>query len=147
MAAQVSGSDSFASNLKAGSYHFGDGGSEDVSPSYHVALGSDNSWYLFTEKWIKMVYKIGFPNIALAQGDALPSEIMTTLLDKGDMQWQKLSESEFGGLWCMEGSLETWSWSLNVPVLSSFSEDDEVTMKIYGSNTKRILLYSIIMFN
>ncbi|KAI5679129.1 hypothetical protein M9H77_10079 [Catharanthus roseus] len=121
----VSGSDSFASNLKAGSYHFGDGGSEDVSPSYHVALGSDNSWYLFTEKWIKMVYKIGFPNIALAQGDALPSEIMTTLLDKGDMQWQKLSESEFGGLWCMEGSLETWSWSLNVPVLSSFSEDDE----------------------
>lgn len=26
----------------------------------------------------------------------------------------------------MEGSLETWSWSLNVPVLSSLSKDDEV---------------------
>lgn len=94
-----------------------------------MSLGSDNSWYLFTEKWIKTVYKTGFPNIALAEGDALPSEIMTMLLDKGDMQWEKLSESELGGLWCTEGSLETWSWSLNVPVLSSFSEDDEVTMK------------------
>lgn len=95
-----------------------------------MALGSDNSWYLFTEKWIKTVYKTGFPNNALAEGDALPNEIMTMLLDKGDMQWEKLSESELGGLWCMEGSLETWSWSLNVPVLSSFSEDDEVTKKV-----------------
>ncbi|KAL3824204.1 hypothetical protein ACJIZ3_020233 [Penstemon smallii] len=97
-----------------------------VEPSYHVALGSDNSWYLFTEKWIKTVYKTGFPNIALALGDALPREIMTTLLDREDMQWQKVAESELGGLWCMEGSLETWSWSLNVPVLGSLSSDDEV---------------------
>lgn len=51
---------------------------------------------------------------------------MSSLLDKGDMQWQKVADSEFGGLWCMEGSLETWSWSLNVPVLSSLSDDDEV---------------------
>ncbi|KAK4429909.1 DExH-box ATP-dependent RNA helicase DExH15 chloroplastic [Sesamum alatum] len=59
-----------------------------VEPSFHVALGSDNSWK--------------------------------------NMQWQKVSESELGGLWSMEGSLETWSWSLNVPVLSSLSKDDEV---------------------
>lgn len=94
-----------------------------------MALGSDNSWYLFTEKWIKTVYKTGFPNIALAEGDTLPNEIMTMLLDKEDMQWEKLSESEFGGLWCMEGSLETWSWSLNVPVLSSFSENEVTESK------------------
>ncbi|KAK6160113.1 hypothetical protein DH2020_003494 [Rehmannia glutinosa] len=97
-----------------------------VEPSYHVALGSDNSWYLFTEKWIRTIYKTGFPNVALALGDAVPREIMTVLLDKGEMQWQKIAESALGGLWCMEGSLETWSWSLNVPVLSSLSEDDEV---------------------
>ncbi|KAK6139263.1 hypothetical protein DH2020_026987 [Rehmannia glutinosa] len=97
-----------------------------VEPSYHVALGSDNSWYLFTEKWIRTIYKTGFPNVALALGDAVPREIMTSLLDKGEMQWQKIAESALGGLWCMEGSLETWSWSLNVPVLSSLSEDDEV---------------------
>ncbi|CAI9092802.1 OLC1v1028135C1 [Oldenlandia corymbosa var. corymbosa] len=106
-----------------------DGGSEfesNLSPSYHVALGSDNSWYLFTEKWIRTVYKTGFPNTPLSQGDDSPREIMSKLLDNGDMQWQKVVESELGGLWTMEGSLETWSWSLNVPVMSSLSEDDEV---------------------
>lgn len=93
--------------------------------SYHVALGSDNSWYLFTEKWIKTVYRTGLPNVALNRGDAMPREIMMTLLDKNGVQWEKLSESDFGGLWCQEGSLETWSWSLNVPVLNSLSDKDE----------------------
>lgn len=95
-------------------------------PSYHVALGSDNSWYLFTEKWVTTVYRTGFPNVALAQGDALPREIMRVLLDKAEIKWEELANSELGGLWCNEGSLEAWSWSLNVPVLSSLSEDDEV---------------------
>ncbi|XVF84866.1 hypothetical protein PTKIN_Ptkin17bG0073600 [Pterospermum kingtungense] len=98
---------------------------QDVEPTYHVALGSDNSWYLFTEKWIKTVYRSGFPNVALTHGEALPREIMRSHLDKGEMQWEKLADSELGGLWYMEGSLETWSWSLNVPVLSSLSESDE----------------------
>ncbi|KAL0421251.1 UNVERIFIED_CONTAM: DExH-box ATP-dependent RNA helicase DExH15 chloroplastic [Sesamum latifolium] len=120
----VHGSDSFALNDDIFSSDTKSG--HAVEPSYHVALGSDNSWYLFTEKWIKTVYKTGFPNVALAPGDALPREIMTILLDKEDMQWQKVAESELGGLWSMEGSLETWSWSLNVPVLSSLSKDDEV---------------------
>ncbi|XWS34892.1 hypothetical protein CRYUN_Cryun21dG0076000 [Craigia yunnanensis] len=99
---------------------------QDAEPTYYVALGSDNSWYLFTEKWIKTVYRSGFPDVALTQGEALPREIMRTLLDKEEMQWEKLADSELGGLWNMEGSLETWSWSLNVPVLSSLSESDEV---------------------
>ncbi|KAH0459665.1 hypothetical protein IEQ34_012479 [Dendrobium chrysotoxum] len=95
-------------------------------PAYYVALGSDNSWYLFTEKWIKMIYKIGLPNVSLAYGEALPREILRGLLTKEELTWEKLVESEFGSLWSTEGSLETWSWSLNVPVLSSLSEDDEV---------------------
>ncbi|KAL3501264.1 hypothetical protein ACH5RR_035713 [Cinchona calisaya] len=123
----VSGSDSFAINVDGETYSLGDTGREqEVAPSYHVALGSDNSWYLFTEKCIRTLYRTGFPNIPLAHGDALPREIISKLLDEGDMQWQKLVESELGGLWCMEGSLETWSWSLNVPVSSSLSADDEV---------------------
>ncbi|XP_031124715.1 DExH-box ATP-dependent RNA helicase DExH15 chloroplastic [Ipomoea triloba] len=120
-------SDLFAINMEVESNENGGIEGEDNSkPCYHVALGSDNSWYLFTEKWIRTLYRTGFPNVALAHGDALPREIMTELVEKGDMQWQKLAESGFGGLWCMEGSLETWSWSLNVPVLSTLSEDDEV---------------------
>lgn len=102
---------------------------DDLGPSYNVALGSDNSWYLFTEKWIKTVYETGFPDVPLVQGDARPREIMSDLLDKEDMKWDKLAHSEHGGLWVMEGSLETWSWSLNVPVLSSFSENDELLPK------------------
>ncbi|XP_051146042.1 DExH-box ATP-dependent RNA helicase DExH15 chloroplastic [Andrographis paniculata] len=120
----VQESDSFAINKEKFS---SDAKSEDdIEPSYHVALGSDNSWYLFTEKWIKAVYKTGFPNVPLALGDALPREIMTSFLDKEEMQWLKVADSELGALWSMEGSLETWSWSLNVPVLSSLSEDDEI---------------------
>ncbi|KAK2994386.1 hypothetical protein RJ640_029501 [Escallonia rubra] len=121
----VHNSDSFALNVE-GLYSADTGRQENIQPSYHVALGSDNTWYIFTERWIKTVYKTGFPNIALAQGDALPREIMTMLLEKEEMEWQKLVGSELGGMWSAEGSLGTWSWSLNVPVLSSLSEEDEV---------------------
>ncbi|KAJ6771270.1 hypothetical protein OIU74_017663 [Salix koriyanagi] len=76
---------------------------KDVGPSYHVALGSDNSWYLFTEKWIKTVYRTGLPNVALALGDDLPHEVMWMLIDREEKQWEKLAESELGGLWFMEG--------------------------------------------
>lgn len=118
----------------------------DAEPSHYVALGSDNSWYLFTEKWVKTVYRTGFPNVALAQGDDLPREIMRMHLDKEDIQWEKLADSEFGGLWCIEGSLETWSWSLNVPVLSSFSEDDEViyTLALYCAQLFKLCLYMLL---
>ncbi|XP_059316636.1 DExH-box ATP-dependent RNA helicase DExH15 chloroplastic [Lycium ferocissimum] len=122
----VCDNDAFTLKTVAENFELGDSGREDVKPSYHVALGSDNSWYLFTEKWIRTVYRTGFPNAALTLDDALPREIMAELLDKAEMQWQKLAVSELGGLWSMEGSLETWSWSLNVPVLSSLSEEDEV---------------------
>ncbi|XP_023643703.1 DExH-box ATP-dependent RNA helicase DExH15 chloroplastic [Capsella rubella] len=118
--------ESFALNVIEDELVENEPGKPIVNPSYYVALGSDNSWYLFTEKWIRTVYRTGFPNIALALGDALPREIMKTLLDKADMQWDKLAESELGSLWRLEGSLETWSWSLNVPVLSSLSEEEEV---------------------
>ncbi|XP_035540380.1 DExH-box ATP-dependent RNA helicase DExH15 chloroplastic [Juglans regia] len=116
-ALNVVGTESSVNDLEMG---------RDVEPSYYVALGSDNSWYLFTEKWIKTMYRAGLPNVALAQGDALPREIMTMLLDKEEMKWEKLTASELGCLWCMEASLETWSWSLNVPVLNSLSESDEL---------------------
>ncbi|CAK8536907.1 unnamed protein product [Lathyrus sativus] len=102
---------------------------EDPVPSYHVALGSDNSWYLFTDRWIKTVYETGLPDVPLVEGDTRPREIMSDLLDKQDMKWDNLANSEHGGLWFTEGSLETWSWSLNVPVLSSFSENDELLLK------------------
>ncbi|KAK7848101.1 dexh-box atp-dependent rna helicase dexh15 chloroplastic [Quercus suber] len=123
----VSADDSFALNVVKTDSNVNDCQVNlDVEPSYYVALGSDNTWYVFTEKWIKTIYRTGFPNVALAQGDALPREIMRMLLDKEEMKWEKLTGSELGCLWRMEGSLETWSWSLNVPVLSSLSESDEL---------------------
>ncbi|BAT99359.1 DExH-box ATP-dependent RNA helicase DExH15 chloroplastic [Vigna angularis] len=126
----ISSVDSFALNLAEAEPSVADSAlNKDIKPSYHVALGSDNTWYLFTEKWIKTVYGTGFPNVPLGQGDARPREIMSTLLDNGDMNWDKLSQSEHGGLWFMEGSLDTWSWSLNVPVLSSLAENDELLLK------------------
>ncbi|KAG5522334.1 hypothetical protein RHGRI_034500 [Rhododendron griersonianum] len=123
----VYANDSFALNVVGPEFYCANTEKrQKIELSYHVALGSDNSWYLFTEKWVKMVYKTGFPNVALAHGDPLPRETMRMLLDKEEMQWQKLVNSELGDLWCMDGSLDTWSWSLNVPVVNSLSEDDEV---------------------
>ncbi|XP_078430901.1 DEAD/DEAH box helicase isoform X2 [Wolffia australiana] len=100
-------------------------GVTDASPGY-VALGSDNTWYLFSEKWIKTLHKTGFPNVAVSEGGVLPLDSLRGLFVKEPMQWEKLAKSEFGPLLSMVGSLETWSWSLNVPVLSSLSEDDEI---------------------
>ncbi|KAG0482508.1 hypothetical protein HPP92_010592 [Vanilla planifolia] len=94
--------------------------------AYHIALGSDNSWYLFTEKWVKMMYRTGLPNVALAEGNPLPREILRGFLMEEELQWEEIVVSELGSLWRTEGSLETWSWSLNVPVVRSLSEDDEV---------------------
>ncbi|KAL6911461.1 hypothetical protein ACP4OV_000266 [Aristida adscensionis] len=96
------------------------------NPSYYIALSSDNSWYLFTEKWIKTVYKTGLPAVASVEGGPLPKETLKQLLLREEMIWDKLARSEYGSLLSMDGSLDTWSWSLNVPVLNSLSEDDEV---------------------
>ncbi|KAF2325389.1 hypothetical protein GH714_027363 [Hevea brasiliensis] len=72
----VSVTDSFEINaVKAGTNSSDAESLADIEPSYYVALGSDNSWYLFTEKWVKTIYRTGFPNIALAEGDALPHEV------------------------------------------------------------------------
>ncbi|XP_042399064.1 DExH-box ATP-dependent RNA helicase DExH15 chloroplastic-like [Zingiber officinale] len=98
---------------------------EDGKLAYYLALSSDNTWYLFTEKWIKSIYRTGFPNISSGNGD-LPRDSLMKLLMVEDFQWEKVVDSEFGSLLSMGGSLETWSWSLNVPVLSSLPEDAEV---------------------
>ncbi|RLM78407.1 DEAD-box ATP-dependent RNA helicase ISE2, chloroplastic [Panicum miliaceum] len=106
--------------------HKVDSGEQLYCPSYYVALSSDNSWYLFTEKWIKTVYKSGLPAVPSIEGGTLPRETLKQLLLREEMMWDKLAKSEYGSLLSMDGSLDTWSWSLNVPVLNSLSEDDEV---------------------
>ncbi|PUZ77512.1 hypothetical protein GQ55_1G377800 [Panicum hallii var. hallii] len=106
--------------------HKVDSGEQLYCPSYYVALSSDNSWYLFTEKWIKTVYKTGLPAVPSIEGGTLPRETLKQLLLREEMMWDKLAKSEYGSLLSMDGSLDTWSWSLNVPVLNSLSEDDEV---------------------
>ncbi|KAK3159048.1 hypothetical protein QOZ80_2AG0145010 [Eleusine coracana subsp. coracana] len=103
-----------------------DSGEQNYYPSYYVALSSDNSWYLFTEKWIKTVYKTGLPAVPSVEGGPLPRETLKQLLLREEMMWDKVAKSEYGSLLSMDGSLDTWSWSLNVPVLNSLSEDDEV---------------------
>ncbi|KAJ6911567.1 hypothetical protein NC652_022000 [Populus alba x Populus x berolinensis] len=50
------------------------------------------------------------PNVTVAVGVDLPREVMQVLLDREEKRWEKLFDSELGGLWCVEGSLETLSW-------------------------------------
>ena len=105
-----------------------DSGEQLYCPSYYVALSSDNSWCLFTEKWIKTVYKTGLPAVASVEGGTLPRETLKQLLLREELMWDKVAKSEYGSLLSMDGSLDTWSWSLNVPVLNSLSENDEVRL-------------------
>lgn len=113
-------------SLGSGKHKVG-GGEQHYCPSNYVALSSDNSWYLFTEKWIKTVYKTGLPDVPSVEGGTLPRETLKQLLLREEMMWDKLANSEYGSLLSTDGSLDTWSWSLNVPVLNSLSEDDEVS--------------------
>lgn len=116
----------------------GSEGQQGVHPSYYVALGSDNSWYLFTEKWVKAVYKSGLPDVLLLPGDPPASVIIRKKLEEVNTDWQKLAKSQLGDLWCTEGSIDTWSWSLNVPLLSSLSEEDEIQMSQAYLESQRI---------
>eukprot|EP01018_Ginkgo_biloba_P002355 Gb_35993 [translate_table: standard] len=97
-----------------------------VQPSYYVALGSDNLWYLFTEKWVKTIYKSGLPDVPLIEGDPPARTIIREKLEESNVSWERLAKSESGGLWYAEGLIDTWSWSLNVPLLSSLSDEDEM---------------------
>ncbi|KAL9275317.1 DExH-box ATP-dependent RNA helicase DExH15 chloroplastic-like protein, partial [Drosera capensis] len=101
--------------------------SSNFRPAYHVALGSDSTWYLFTEKWIKTVYKTGLPNVALNEADSLPGEVLKMVLLDEELNWRKLANSELGDIWQFEASLRMWSWSLNIPILSSLSVEDEAS--------------------
>lgn len=127
----------------------GSEGQRGVHPSYYVALGSDNSWYLFTEKWVKAVYKSGLPDVLLIPGDPPASVIIRKKLEEVNTAWKKLAKSRLGDLWCTEGSIDTWSWSLNVPLLSSLSEEDEIQMseayiesqRIYREHKKAVSIF------
>jgi hypothetical protein len=90
-----------------------------------------------------MLYKTGLSGASPDEGGPLPRETLRQLLLKEEMPWDKLADSQFGPLFCMEGSLDTWSWSLNVPVLNSLSEDHEVPLWNYCGYLLIIHLISI----
>lgn len=99
---------------------------QDIVVSYYVALGSDNTWYLFTERWIKAVYKSGLPNVPLTPGDPPSREILKKKLEEVNTAWEKVAKSKYGDVWRAEGAIDTWSWSLNVPLLHNLSSEDEI---------------------
>ncbi|XP_057829348.2 DExH-box ATP-dependent RNA helicase DExH15 chloroplastic [Cryptomeria japonica] len=101
---------------------------QDLVVSYYVALGSDNTWYLFTEKWIKAIYKSGLPDVPLVPGDPPSREILKKKLEEVNTAWEKVGKSQYGDLWRAEGAIDTWSWSLNVPLLHNLSAEDEIIM-------------------
>ncbi|KAH9300742.1 hypothetical protein KI387_012325, partial [Taxus chinensis] len=101
---------------------------QEVLPSYYVALGSDNSWYLFTEKWVKAIFKSGLPDVPLIPGDPPPREILMKRLEEVIAAWKNIGKSQYGDLWCAQGEIDTWSWSLSVPLLHDLPDGDEITM-------------------
>ena len=79
-------------------------------------------------KMDKNCLQTGLPAVASVEGGTLPRETLKQLLLREELMWDKVAKSEYGSLLSMDGSLDTWSWSLNVPVLNSLSEDDEVRL-------------------
>lgn len=101
-----------------------DDGDSDVR--HYVALGSDNSWYMFTARSVKSVHT----NVANFGEPGKPvEELLKEKLQGGTQKWENLGRSGKGPLscvWAADSSIDTWAWGCQVPVLSELSSAQEV---------------------
>ena len=103
---------------------------EDESDSdvrHYVALGSDNSWYMFTARSVKNVHT----NLANFGEPGRPvEELLKEKLQLGIRKWENLGRSGSGPLscvWSADSTIDTWAWGCQVPVLSQLSSANEVS--------------------
>ncbi|KAG0579357.1 hypothetical protein M758_4G093800 [Ceratodon purpureus] len=116
-----------------------DEGDSDVR--HYVALGSDNSWYMFTAKSVKSVHK-NLANFGTsAPGEKPVEELLKEKLQVGIRKWENLGRSGSGTLscvWSADSSIDTWAWGCQVPVLSELSSAHEVSIDLVKA--ERVLL-------
>jgi hypothetical protein len=110
-----------------------DDGDSDVR--HYVALGSDNSWYMFTPRSVKSVH-INLANFG--ESDRPVEEMLKEKLQSGIRKWENLGRSGSGPLscvWSADSSIDTWAWGCQVPVLSQLSNAHEVlNLSLFNSS-------------
>lgn len=98
----------------------------DSNVRHYVALGSDNSWYMFTASSAKSVHT----NLANFGEPGKPvEELLKEKLHEGTQKWENLGRSGSGPLscvWSADSSIDTWAWGCQVPLLSGLSSAHEV---------------------
>lgn len=101
----------------------------DYDVRHYVALGSDNSWYMFTAKSVKSVHTNLANFGASAPSEKPVEELLKEKLQVGIREWENLGRSGSGPLscvWSADSSIDTWAWGCQVPVLSELSNAHEV---------------------
>jgi hypothetical protein len=124
-----------------------DEGDNDVR--HYVALGSDNSWYMFTAKSVKSVHKNLADFGASATGEKPVEELLKEKLQVDIRKWENLGRSGSGPLscvWSADSSIDTWAWGCQVPVLSELSTAYEVC-NLTLLSVKQDMLNDILKFN
>ncbi|KAG0629390.1 hypothetical protein M758_1G100000 [Ceratodon purpureus] len=105
-----------------------DDGDSDVR--HYVALGSDNSWYMFTARSVKSVHT----NLAHFGEPGRPvEELLKEKLQLGIRKWENLGHSGSGPLsciWSADSSIDTWAWGCQVPVLSQLTSAHKVSLDL-----------------
>ena len=82
-----------------------------------LGLGSDNFWYAFSATAVHNI----FQSVISDAFKESVRDILTHKLPNQTERWEMVGKSGKGYIthvWSLNGSLDTWSWSMNVPTES-----------------------------
>ena len=102
-------------SLKLSTFSSDDGKQLNEDIPLFLGLGSDNFWYAFSAVTVHNMFQA-------EMSDAFKKSVQTILTDKFPKEsdpWEmvgKSGKSKLTQIWSLNGSLDTLSWSKNVPI-------------------------------
>ncbi|KAL2628546.1 hypothetical protein R1flu_013232 [Riccia fluitans] len=115
-------------------------------PVYHVALGPDNRWYLFTAKSVKGYSKGDLEeNVSGIVPGKVVREILKGKLKFGARSWQALGKAGTdvsSAVWVADSSPETKTWSSEISPSIDYEvpEDLQIVEAVVAQERKQIAL-------
>lgn len=95
---------------------------------YHVALGPDNRWYLFTAKSVKGYFR---SNLEENVPEKAAREALKAELQVGAKSWQTLGKAgtdASSAVWVTQSSPETKAWSSQIPASTDYEIPDDLQL-------------------
>ena len=128
-------------SLKLSTFSSDDGKQLNEDIPLFLGLGSDNFWYAFSAVTVHNMFQA-------EMSDAFKKSVQTILTDKFPKEsdpWEMVGKSGKGYIthvWSLNGSLDTWSWSMNVPTESG----TENSLVIYMFPCKLMTIIFIVNY-